>query len=236
MTCRPDASSTTTKFDVMTSAGQQPRSRTLIERLNNGVFALSIVGAGALTGAAVVPGVGLPNTAQVQANGDAVVHYGQADHAELAELAVEGLWADWSPVLPGWRLEFVSGSGDVAGFTWSHEQRIEVFVRPGDNAGDLERVLAHELGHALDVTMNDGNERRSWLRSRGQESTDWWPTSGAADFETGAGDFAEVFAVWTGAIEADDLADFRSRVAAPPDEADLQLMAELLGDRRSTSS
>lgn len=131
----------------------------------------------------------------------------------------------WVQALPGWTIEFKRGSTDIAGYTWSREERIEVFVRPGDSLKTVTRVLAHELGHAVDVARNDGDERRQWLDQRGAaDNSPWWPHSGAADFETGAGDFAEVFAAWQ--IGSDD---FRSRLAAPPTTDDLQLMAELAG-------
>ncbi len=141
----------------------------------------------------------------------------------LGREALTNIDYPWVEALPGWAIEFKRGNTDIAGYTWSREQRIEVFIRPGDTATTVARVLAHELGHAVDVAHNDGDERRQWLAQRGaDDDSPWWPHSGAADFETGAGDFAEVFAAWQVGTD-----DFRSRLAGPPTTDDLQLISRL---------
>jgi hypothetical protein len=140
----------------------------------------------------------------------------------LATEAMRQISYPWTERLPDWYVEFVPGDDDVAGYTWSHEQRIEIFVRPGDTADSLARVLAHELGHAVDVTFNDGNERRRWLDQRGAPDAPWWPNSGSADFDTGAGDFAECFAVWQVGDQ-----DYRGRLAPSPSLLDLALLVQL---------
>lgn len=137
--------------------------------------------------------------------------------------AIDLLDFDWQTRLPDWRVEFVEGNTQVAGYTWSRERRIEVFVRPDADATDLARILSHELGHAVDVTHNAPSEREQWLEQRGLAAdTPWWPSSGAADFETGAGDFAESFAAWLVGPE-----DFRSLVGPTPSKEDLALLARL---------
>lgn len=143
----------------------------------------------------------------------------------LGPLALAAIDYPWGSQLRGWTITFVDGEGHVAGYTWSQESRIEVFVRPGDDVAAVTRVLAHELGHAVDVSLNDADERNRWLAQRGAEAVNWWPTSGAADFETGAGDFAEVFAAW----QVGD-SDFRSRVARTPTPEDLALLEQLAFD------
>lgn len=143
----------------------------------------------------------------------------------LAGPALESVTYPWREQLPGWRIEFVSGASNIAGYTWSREERIEVFVRPGATSADLARILAHELGHAVDVSKNDGDERREWLAARNAEEAPWWPGNGLADFATGAGDFAESFAVWqVGAV------DYRGELAPAPTEADLELLERLSFD------
>ena len=116
----------------------------------------------------------------------------------------------------------MEGDSAVAGYTWTQEKRIEIFVRPGDGSDDLARVLAHELGHAVDVTFNSGDDRRRWLRSRQASEVQWWPDSGAPDFDSGAGDFAESFAWW----QLQPI-EFRSTLGSAPNEAQLKLLADL---------
>lgn len=143
----------------------------------------------------------------------------------LAGPAIEAVAYPWRDELPGWRIEFVSGAGNIAGYTWSREERIEVFVRPGATSADLARILAHELGHAVDVSKNSGDERREWLAARDAETAPWWPGNGLADFATGAGDFAESFAVW----QIGD-SDYRSELAPVPTPEQIELLERLSFD------
>ncbi len=130
---------------------------------------------------------------------------------------------DWQARLPGWSVNFVPRDGHIAGYTWTREKRIEVFVSPESTPESLARIFAHELGHAVDVEHNTPDERRRWLAAREAVDAPWWPTSGAADFQTGAGDFAEAAAYWISTRE-----DFRSELAPEPDAEDLALLIELL--------
>ncbi len=143
----------------------------------------------------------------------------------LAGPALEAVQFPWREELPGWQVEFVSGAGNIAGYTWSREERIEVFVRPGATSSDLARILAHELGHAIDVSKNSGDERRDWLSARGAEDAPWWPGNGLADFATGAGDFAESFAVW----QIGD-GDYRGELAPVPTPEHIELLERLSYD------
>ncbi len=156
-------------------------------------------------------------------DGAGVVGYETDVIQEVAAEGLEMIRYPWRSELQGWEIAFLTPRGSASGYTWSEQQRIEVFVKDGDDAARVARVLAHELGHAVDVTLNTGDERRAWLAERdAADGTAWWPTSGGADFETGAGDFAEVFANWQ--LNNDD---FRSVVNATVDAGDLQLL-ELL--------
>lgn len=151
--------------------------------------------------------------------------FDSAEIQALAGPALEAVEFPWQEELPGWTVEFVSGAGNIAGYTWSREERIEVFVRPGATSDDLARILAHELGHAIDVSKNSGDERREWLEARGATDAAWWPGNGLADFATGAGDFAESFAVWQ---VGDD--DYRGELAPAPTPEQLELLERLSYD------
>lgn len=131
----------------------------------------------------------------------------------------------WQGRLQGWTIEFHPGEAGPRGLTFTSQQRIEVYVREGDSRFDLTRTLAHEIGHAVDLVYNDAaGDRERWLEQRDADlSTRWWPDSGAIDFATGAGDFAECFATWqTGSLSL-------SRIAGRCSADDLELVAELSG-------
>jgi hypothetical protein len=117
---------------------------------------------------------------------------------------------------------FSPGREGILGLTYVEEEIIEIFVRDDQSMEMIAHVIAHEMGHAVDVTHLDGDSRRRWQDARGVGQAPWWPDSGATDFETGAGDFAESFAAWqVGSIE------FRGELADPPDTNQLGLLAEL---------
>ena len=129
---------------------------------------------------------------------------------------------DWEDRLPGWRISFSDDRDDVRGLTYSAERRIEVYVRDGDTAFDVARVIAHELGHAVDLAHGSSSTRQAWRAQRSiDDDTPWWPGSGAADFATGAGDFAECFASWL--VGSRSL----SQVAGPCTSEDLATVAAL---------
>lgn len=103
---------------------------------------------------------------------------------------------DWQGRLGGWRIDFLPARSGYRGLTFTAESRIEIYVRDGDDAWTIARVIAHELGHAVDVMLNDAGDRSAWLNARGIPGALWWPGSGVSDFGSGAGDFAECFATW----------------------------------------
>ncbi len=141
-----------------------------------------------------------------------------------------GRWAlaqisyPWQEMLPGWTIEFDEERDGLFGLTLVDDQRIEIYVRDDQSDELLVHIVAHELGHAVDVTLNNGPDRRAWQAARGIEDEPWWPNSGASDFHTGAGDFAESFAYWQ--AESDS---FRSKLGSAPSPEQLELVARLAG-------
>ena len=130
---------------------------------------------------------------------------------------------DWRTAFPNWVVEFHEGRSGIRGLTYPRERRIELFVRDEDTPETLYRVFAHEIGHVIDGELNDNDDRRRWVEQRGiAASAPWWPSAESPDFATGAGDFAETFAVLEAGITS------RSTVAAQPTSADLSLMRELM--------
>lgn len=142
--------------------------------------------------------------------------------ASRGDQALARVSFDWRTRFPDWTVEFEPAREGIRALTYPAERRIEVFVRPSDTAATLHRVFAHELGHLIDVELNDDADRSRWLDTRGiDQETPWWPSASAPDFDTGAGDFAEAFAVWETGVSS------RSTVGGQPDSDDLALLREL---------
>ncbi len=145
-----------------------------------------------------------------------------ATSVPLGQQALDRVSFDWRTRFPNWVVEFRSAREGIRALTYPAERRREVFVRPSDTASTLHRVFAHELGHLIDVELNNDEDRARWFETRGiAQSTPWWPSASAPDFDTGAGDFAEAFAVWETGVSS------RSTVGDQPDAADLELLREL---------
>ncbi len=136
--------------------------------------------------------------------------------------ALELIAYNWQAGLPGWSIVFAPGREHVLGLTYVDTKTIEIYVRDDQTPALLAHVIAHEMGHAVDVTLNDGDERRRWQETRGVGTAPWWPGEGATDFSTGAGDFAESFAAWQVGP-----GNFRSKLADAPSAEQLGLLAEL---------
>jgi hypothetical protein len=92
---------------------------------------------------------------------------------------------------------------------------VTLFASGTDAPHRLAHDLAHELGHAVDLSGLSAVDRRAYLARRGRPRAAWWPPAEVAtDYGTGAGDFAEVFALCHAASPV-----FRSRLAPHPPDA-----------------
>lgn len=133
---------------------------------------------------------------------------------------------DWRTRFGAWEIEFVGERDGLRALTFPRDRRIEVYVRPSDTAASVHRVLAHEIGHMIDVEINSEADRDRWRAQRSLDgSVSWWPSESEPDFATGAGDFAEAFAVLETGVTS------HSTVAGQPTRADLELVRELAADR-----
>lgn len=145
---------------------------------------------------------------------------------QVAARALALVRFDWPGRLPGWQLRFRDGRSGVRGLTFPDRQVIEVYVRARDTPASLAHVVAHELGHAVDVTYFTQVQRSAWLAARGlAPRTVWFPGApGASDFATGAGDFAESFA-WVHA----PVGAWKGELAPPPNPVQGALLGVLTG-------
>jgi len=120
-----------------------------------------------------------------------------SEQHRVGSRALDLISYDWQHKLPGWTVEFTGPRPSILGVTLPHDKHIEIYVRTGQSVFEVAFTLAHELGHAVDITYNTAAEREAWLAARSiAPGHDWWTGSGQRDFEVGSGDFAETFAVW----------------------------------------
>jgi hypothetical protein len=127
--------------------------------------------------------------------------------------------------LPGWTVQWQGSRTGYLAATYPASHSIVVYVRPGRSAALTAYDLAHEYGHALDVTyLNDGL-RGQWGRRRGYDASRWFGCDMCDDFATPSGDWAESVAVClTG-----NRGTFRSRLAGVPGPADCAWIASVVG-------
>ncbi len=136
--------------------------------------------------------------------------------------AEELLPFDWQAALPGWQINYRGHNTQYRGLTYPYDRTIEIFVRESDTPERLATILAHELGHAIDVEYLTAEQRDSWLDVRNIENAPWWADAYASDFQSGAGDFAEAFAVWA----VNDQSS--SEIAGQPTPAQIQHLVAML--------
>ncbi|MEZ5322393.1 MAG: hypothetical protein R2698_10035 [Microthrixaceae bacterium] len=147
------------------------------------------------------------------------------DRAGLARAVLARIHFRWRERLPGWRIEFVGPRDGFRGSTFPRRKVIEVYRYDGSSLEDYVHVTAHELGHAIDVTLLDDEMRAAFNEARHRRAdAAWWVEDGASDFESGAGDWAECFA-----RSIDPHGRFYSRLGPPPDASQLAVIRAMIG-------
>lgn len=140
----------------------------------------------------------------------------------IGDQALSRVGYPWRSTFPEWEVVFRGPRSGIRALTYPEDRRVEIFIRPSDTVSSLHRVFAHELGHVIDVELNSSSDRDRWLAQRGiPDSAPWWPSAESPDFATGAGDFAEAFAVWETGVTT------RSTIGTQPTADDLALLREL---------
>jgi hypothetical protein len=118
-----------------------------------------------------------------------------------------------TPAQLGYTLRVAGPVPGLRGQTDNARRTITLFVSPNDAPNVVAHDLGHELGHAFDATRLTAAERAAYLRSRGRPTAPWFPGAQTSDYRSGAGDFAEVFALCHAASPV-----YRSRLAARPQD------------------
>ncbi len=132
----------------------------------------------------------------IQAPGDTQVTKKPTREEQLGGKALDLISFPWQDALPGWRIRFLPPRKGYLAITFREQRRIDVYVRADRSAVSVAHDVAHELGHAVDVTYLSDEHRAAVLQIRGlKPQTNWWACNACTDLETGAGDFAETFAL-----------------------------------------
>ena len=164
------------------------------------------VAASALAFSALWPGSApAPEPARLSA-GDAV--------AARAVVARAQRLVSVTPAQLGYTLRVAGPLPGIRGRTDTAERTITLFVSPNDTPSVVAHDLGHELGHAFDARYLTPAQRAAYLRSRRAAAAPWSPGPRASDYRSGAGDFAEVFALCHAAGTI-----YRSRLAQRPADA-----------------
>ncbi|MDQ1626323.1 MAG: hypothetical protein QOI54_67 [Actinomycetota bacterium] len=132
----------------------------------------------------------------------------------------------FAPDSVGYRVDVAGPAAGLRAQTDRGRHVITLFVDPDDAAHRVAHDLGHELGHAYDDCCLTRGERRAYLAARGVPSARWFPARSGSDYATGAGDFAEVFALCHASSP-----EFRSTLAARPQDPCAALPEAARGDR-----
>lgn len=101
---------------------------------------------------------------------------------------------DWESL--GYEIRFHPAKSGKLGGTWPDRKEVNIYVRQEQSVPELAHIIAHELGHAVDMEMNTDADRRRYKEIRGINAQGWFVCSGCKDLERPVGDFAETFAMW----------------------------------------
>ncbi len=136
----------------------------------------------------------------------------QVDRASMTERdamvvqVVESMYAQLGinsldEIAPGWRIAQVEVPENVSsitkGITLGEDRVIGInaYRDDIDTSTEAKEVLAHEIGHVLDVANFTDADRKEFGDLIGMSETDvWWPDGAHYDTQAGAGAFAEHFA------------------------------------------
>ncbi|MFN0028785.1 MAG: ImmA/IrrE family metallo-endopeptidase [Acidimicrobiales bacterium] len=173
-------------------------------------------GTGQITGEAT-------GASDIPAGGRAQDVNGASDPALVAvgDRVLQRIDYPWRERLAGWDITFMGPRPGFLGATITNERRIEIYVDGQRSVDELAFTVAHELGHAVDLTLLNGTERDGWLAARGVPGEAWWAANAESDYAVGAGDWAEAFAVWQLGGSG------YSTLAGPPTPSQLALLARL---------
>lgn len=134
---------------------------------------------------------------------------------------------DTAAALPEWSIEFLGHTDGYLGGTWPERKAVEVYVRDGQSFEHVLHILGHEIGHAIDVTHLDDEDRAAWRAARGFDpQMAWWGQSGQSDFATPSGDLAEAIA-----HHLFRAPHYRSELATPPTGEATALIEDFLSRR-----
>ncbi len=118
------------------------------------------------------------------------------------------------PVQPselGFTIAFLEPRPGFRGLTFPFRRHIEIYVSSTWTDRELAHVIAHEIGHAVDVARNGASDHDRWRAARGIDpATGWWADAYASDFDTPGGDFAECYAAWVVGVPASPTTPFGS--------------------------
>ena len=130
-----------------------------------------------------------------------------------------------TPAQLGYALRIAGPVAGLRGQTDNAARTITLFVSPHDAPHVVAHDLAHEIGHAFDARRLTDAQRAAYLRARGVPGAPWLPSGAtASDYRSGAGDFAEVFALCHASSPV-----YRSRLAGRPAEPCRVLPAQARG-------
>lgn len=148
-----------------------------------------------------------------------------ADAQAYAEAVGEAALAtiDYPYHALGWEIRFLPERAGYLGLAIGPKRRIEIYVRSTHDVTDVAHTLAHELGHAVDLTYGSDYRRGEYRRMRGfSADAEWFGCDECTDYATPAGDFAEVFEYWLLGGS-----DYRSQLGSAPDSERLEYISHL---------